>query len=111
MTKKSKKKYYVKIRTYKTVDGEKIYSSWSKVNLNGVSWGFYNGRRTGFENAFVATLRPLYPLLEVVLRGKTITFMESIKITGGEGYNTAIIPVLEALGCNSRNIKTYNQYN
>ena len=28
---KSKKKYYVKIRTYKTVDGEKIYSSWSKV--------------------------------------------------------------------------------
>ena len=85
-------------------------SSWSKVNLNGVSWGFYNGRRTGFENAFVATLRPLYPLLEVVLRGKTITFMESIKITGGEGYNTAIIPVLEALGCNSRNIKTYNQY-
>ena len=74
-------------------------SSWSKVNLNGVNWGFYNGRRTGFENAFVATLRPLYPLLEVVLKGKTITFMDSIKITGGDGYNTAIIPLLEALGC------------
>jgi hypothetical protein len=85
-------------------------SSWSKVNLNGVNWGFYNGRRTGFENAFVATLRPLYPLLEVVLRGKTITFMDSIKITGGDGYNTAIIPILEALGCESKNIKTYNQY-
>lgn len=28
---KSKKKYYVKIRTYKTVDGEKIYSAWSDV--------------------------------------------------------------------------------
>lgn len=26
---KNKKKYYVKIRTYKTVDGKKIYSSWS----------------------------------------------------------------------------------
>ncbi len=85
-------------------------SSWSKVNLNGVNWGFYNGRRVGFENAFVATLRPLYPLLELVLKGKTITFMDSIKITGGDGYNTAIIPVLEALGCNERSIKTYIQY-
>ena len=85
-------------------------SSWSKVNLNGVNWGFYNGRRAGFENAFVATLRPLYPLLELVLKGKTITFMDSIKITGGDGYNTAIIPVLEALGCNERSIKTYIQY-
>ncbi|MGN0521254.1 MAG: hypothetical protein ACI4IQ_01305, partial [Eubacterium sp.] len=25
------KKYYVRIRTYKTVNGEKIYSSWSKA--------------------------------------------------------------------------------
>lgn len=28
---KSKKKYYVRIRTYKTVNGKKVYSSWSKV--------------------------------------------------------------------------------
>ena len=27
----SKKKYYVRVRTYKTVNGKKIYSSWSKV--------------------------------------------------------------------------------
>ena len=85
-------------------------TSWSEVKLNGVSWGFYNGRRTGFENALVAVLRPLYPLLELVLKGKTITFMDSIKITGGDGYNTAIIPILEALGCESKNILTYNQY-
>ena len=26
-----KKKYYVRVRTYKTVNGKKIYSSWSKV--------------------------------------------------------------------------------
>ncbi len=28
---KSKKKYYVRVRTYKTLNGKKIYSSWSKV--------------------------------------------------------------------------------
>ena len=28
---KGGKKYYVKIRTYKTVGGKKFYSSWSKV--------------------------------------------------------------------------------
>jgi len=28
---KAKKKYYVRIRTYKTVNGKKIYSSWSKT--------------------------------------------------------------------------------
>ena len=28
---KAKKKYYVKIRTYKTVNGKKFYSSWSEV--------------------------------------------------------------------------------
>lgn len=28
---KAKKTYYVRVRTYKTVDGKKVYSSWSKV--------------------------------------------------------------------------------
>ncbi len=28
---KAKKKYYVRIRTYKTVNGKKLYSSWSKI--------------------------------------------------------------------------------
>ncbi|MGN1123143.1 MAG: fibronectin type III domain-containing protein, partial [Eubacterium sp.] len=28
---KVNKKYYVRVRTYKTVNGKKIYSSWSKV--------------------------------------------------------------------------------
>ena len=29
---KAKKKYYVQVRTYKTVSGKNYYSSWSKVN-------------------------------------------------------------------------------
>ena len=29
--KAAKKKYYVRVRTYKTVNGKKVYSAWSKV--------------------------------------------------------------------------------
>ena len=29
--KATKKKYYVRVRTYKIVNGKKVYSSWSKV--------------------------------------------------------------------------------
>ena len=28
---KAKKKYYVRVRTFKTVNGKKVYSSWSSV--------------------------------------------------------------------------------
>lgn len=28
---KAKKKYYVRVRTYKTVNGKKVYSAWSSV--------------------------------------------------------------------------------
>ncbi len=28
---KVKKKYYVRVRTYKTLNGKRVYSSWSKV--------------------------------------------------------------------------------
>ena len=30
---KAKKKYYVRVRTYKIVNGKKVYSSWSKVKI------------------------------------------------------------------------------
>ncbi len=85
-------------------------TSWSKVSLNNVSWGFYNGSRRGFQNAFTAVLRPLYPLLRVLLAGEDMLFMDSITIKGADGYNTGVIPLLEALGCKDSSIKTYTQY-
>lgn len=86
------------------------YSSWDKVNENSVTWGFYNGSRNGFEDAFVASLRPLFPLLRVVLAGESITVMNSIKLNGADGYNTAVIPILEALGCKNSSIDDYDKY-
>lgn len=84
-------------------------TSWSKVSGN-ISWGFYNGSRRGFQNALVAVLRPVTPLLKVVLAGEDMVVMDSITLKGADGYNTGIIPILEALGCKESSIKTYTQY-
>lgn len=84
--------------------------SWSDVSLKGVTWGFYDGSRRGFQDALTAILRPLFPLLRVVLAGEDMVIMNSITISGADGYNTAVIPVLEALGCSSLSIKSYNSY-
>ncbi len=83
--------------------------SWSKVSKN-ISWGFYNGSRRGFQNAFLAVLRPLKPLLKVVLAGEDLVVADAITLKGADGYNTGVIPILEALGCKESSIKTYTQY-
>lgn len=85
-------------------------SSWEKVNLNNASWGFYNGSRRGFQNALVAVLRPLNPLLKVILAGEDLVIADAITLKGADGYNTGVIPILEALGCKESSIKTYTQY-
>ena len=83
---------------------------WSEVKLNGVRWGFYDGSRNGFQKALVDVLRPIYPLLRVVLAGEDLIILNSITVKGADGYNTAVIPILEALGCSSYDIKNYEAY-
>ncbi len=85
-------------------------ASWKKVDFNNVNWGFYNGSRVGFQDALTAILRPLFPVLRTVLAGEDLVVMDSIYIAGADGYNTAIIPLLEALGCKNSSIKTYRTY-
>ena len=84
--------------------------SWADVSLKGVRWGFYDGSRRGFQNALTAILRPLFPLLRAMLAGENLVILDSVTITGADGYNTAVIPILEALGCNSYDIKSYKSY-
>lgn len=84
--------------------------SWSKVSFKGVYWGFSNGSRNGFQNALTAVLRPLFPVLRVLLAEQDMVLFDSIYINGADGYNTAVIPILEALGCKSTSIKTYKSY-
>ncbi len=86
------------------------YSSWDKVNPAYLSWGFYDGDSEGFIRAVTRVLSPFTPLLTCVLAGQNVTLLDSVTIPGADGYNTAVIPLLEALGCKSENIKAYSDY-
>lgn len=86
------------------------YSSWEKVNTASLSWGFYDGDADGFVRAVTRVLTPFLPLLSCVLAGQNVTLLDSITIPGSDGYNTAVIPLLEALGCKAETIKTYSEF-
>ena len=85
-------------------------SSWKKVNANALTWGFRNGDKDGFIKAICAALRPMEDILAMVLCQGKIQLLGSIDVYGSNGYNTAVIPLLEALGCESDSILTYEEY-
>lgn len=85
-------------------------SSWNKVNVNTLTWGFKNGDKDGFIKAVCAALRPMEDIIAMLLCQGNIELLGCIDIYGSNGYNTAVIPLLEALGCDSDSILTYDEY-
>ncbi len=83
-------------------------SGWSKVGA--LDWGFATGSREGFQEALTAGLRPLFPLLRTLLAGEDFVLFDSVRIKGGDGYNSAVIPLLEALGCPVDSFPDYETY-
>lgn len=86
------------------------FSSWSFVKSESLSWGFSDGDREGFINAVSAVLRPADELLRLLLAADKITFLDAVDFYGSDGYNTAIIPLLEALGVYADDIPSYDEY-
>lgn len=84
--------------------------SWNKVNPASVSWGFYAGSRSGFESALEKVLSPFADALGFLLCEQPFSVMDLFTIGGGNGYNTAVIPLLEGLGCPVDSVKTYGEY-
>ena len=85
-------------------------SSWDKVNPETLTWGFKNGDKNGFVKALCAALRPMEDILNMLLCEGRIQIMGAVDIYGSNGYNTAIIPLLEAIGCSDDSILTYDEY-
>ncbi len=86
------------------------YDSWADVPFGSLGWGFSYGSRTGFQAAITGALRPLFPLLRMLLASEDMVLFDSITFAGADGYNTAVIPLLEGLGCQPYYIKSYDSY-
>ena len=85
-------------------------ASWKKINVNTLTWGFKNGDKDGFIKALCAVLRPMEDIIAMLLCEGKIEILGCIDIYGSNGYNTAVIPLLEAFGCDSDSIPTYEAY-
>lgn len=86
------------------------FYTWSGVDEERLASCFKSGSREYFEEALVAALMPFEPALEMLLANGTLTVFDALNIPGTNGYNTAVIPLLEALGCPSKHILTQAQY-
>ncbi len=90
-------------------------ATWANVTsfeAAGIDWKFSNGDLYGFVQAVAGMLTPLNDLLELLLigEGKELDVMGIVQIGGGNGYDYGIIPLLEAFGLTSAQVKNINQY-
>lgn len=85
-------------------------ASWEQLTANGIDFGFENGDRDGFRRAFIDLLKPFTPIFRYLFAEGSVTILGGVTLEGSDGYNSVIIPVMEALGCPAASIKTYAQY-
>lgn len=79
-------------------------------NIKYINWGFKDGSKDGFKKALCAALSPMEDLITMLLAEGKVSVLGSIDIYGSNGYNTAVIPILEALGCSADKIETYEEF-
>ena len=88
-------------------------TSWADVPaFEGTNWGFRDGDLKNFAKTLAMILTPLNGLLELLLvgEGETLTLLGIVDIKGSNGYDYAIIPLLEALGLSANNVKNLAAY-
>lgn len=101
------------LRNYGFVKAAKAlekYKSWTSMPEKGIDWGFRSGERERFFSLMVASFMPMEKFVGMLLAEDKVELFGSVRLYGSNGYNTAIIPVYEALGCAPETIKTYDEY-
>ncbi|MGN1195343.1 MAG: hypothetical protein ACI4SB_07650, partial [Acutalibacteraceae bacterium] len=75
---------------------------------------FEDGDKDAFVKALVAYVLPAVPVLKLLLvdsaDGSVLTILDAVDIYGYNGYNSAIIPILEAVGCKQSDITPYDTF-
>ena len=84
-------------------------SLWDEVE-EGYNWGFTDGDKDGFANALAKALSPFGPYLATIFAGEDTTILSVVTLKGYDGYTNGIVPLLEAIGCNSDDILTLDEY-
>ena len=87
-------------------------ATWTDVgSMAGVNWKFADGDVDGFVRAIAGVLTPLNGILELLLmgEGKILSILGLINISGGNGYDFGIIPLIEALGLTANTEMQYIQ--
>jgi hypothetical protein len=85
-------------------------SSWDQLTANAIDFGFENGDREGFQKALSDVFAPFAPIFRYLFAEGQLTILGGVTLEGADGYNSVVIPILEALGCPPASIKTYAQY-
>lgn len=91
------------------LDINALVKKFAKVDLSGfaayadladdATWGFEDGNKAGFVAALVNLLAPLKPVLDFILAGADLELLDGdVALVGYSGYDSAIVPLLEALG-------------
>ena len=85
-------------------------TSFEEFKTKDVNWGFKDGSRTGWGKALCAIFRPMEPVLRMLLCADKADILGAVPFYGSDGYNTAVIPLLEAIGCTFDEIRTYDEF-
>lgn len=77
---------------------------------------FEDGDRDAFAQVIVDFIEPLVPVLDLFLissqtqEGTLSVYGDTIAVNSYDGYTSAILPLLEALGCDSDTMLTYDEF-
>lgn len=86
------------------------FAKWSSIGENGVDLGIKQGNKKQFVSVMASAFSPLNDLLGMLLAEDKFLLFEAVEIYGSNGYNTAIIPIYEALGCEADTIRTHEEF-
>lgn len=88
----------------------KTCESWAAIGERTVDFNIEPGSRNKFANILISAISPLENVLGVFLAEDKIELFGAINFYGSDGYNTAIIPLYEALGCSADTISSYEDF-